>query len=116
MLAILGVTDEQTTCDICGKTHLRSTVILHDLEQPYVEVGRYGSTCAGRMLGGAKGVLKTARTVEMVRRSLFFEILGEARKLKATGELEAMMRPASEAKRFALHPDEIAAVAKLFQV
>lgn len=49
MKRVLGLTDEVTTCECCGRTGLRSTVIVGTEEgEAY-----YGSTCASRFLGGS---------------------------------------------------------------
>lgn len=49
----LGVTDEQTTCDRCVKTHLKSTIILVVLDEDGNDddVVNFGSTCAAKALG-----------------------------------------------------------------
>jgi hypothetical protein len=53
----IGVTDECIECQRCGKTDLKSTVILMilDAEGNDEEVTYYGSTCAARALA-AKGM------------------------------------------------------------
>jgi hypothetical protein len=43
----LGTTDEVTTCDCCGKSNLKSTVVF-DVAG---EIVHYGSTCAARHTG-----------------------------------------------------------------
>lgn len=63
----LGITDECVECQHCGKTQLRSTVVLAilDVDGNIEEVTYYGSTCAARALslgrGGARKVLEAAR-------------------------------------------------------
>lgn len=47
-LKVIGINNEQTECDRCGRMELRGTVILGNDEG---EVGRYGTTCAGKELG-----------------------------------------------------------------
>lgn len=44
----LGTTDEVTTCDCCGKTNLKNTVAIRDLDEG--EVLHFGVTCAARAL------------------------------------------------------------------
>lgn len=44
---ILGITDEVNTCECCGRTDLKSTVVL-DLDGA---VAHFGSECAARRLG-----------------------------------------------------------------
>ena len=63
----LGVTDDCTECEKCGKIELRSTVVLMPLDadgNPEGEPVYYGSTCAARALavrGGGRAVLQRAR-------------------------------------------------------
>lgn len=86
-LVILGANDEQTTCDRCGRVELRGTVILGEADR--VEVGRYGSTCAGYMLdptGKTRGVLARARRIEEVRRHLISEEFAAARRELKAGD------------------------------
>jgi hypothetical protein len=47
-MKILGINDEVTTCECCGKTNLKKTVVLG------TETGelRYGTSCAARALLG----------------------------------------------------------------
>ena len=45
----MGVSDEQTTCDACGKTNLKKTVVL---ESESAGIVRYGVDCAARALKG----------------------------------------------------------------
>jgi hypothetical protein len=65
-LTIQGVTDEQTTCDRCGKVELRRTCIVIDLHAG-VEVGRYGTSCVSKVLG-RKVTAALADSIEMNRR------------------------------------------------
>ncbi len=63
----LGVTDECTECEKCGKVELRSTVVLQPLDVDGNADGDpvyFGSTCAARALsvrGGGRAVLRSAR-------------------------------------------------------
>ena len=57
----IGITDESTTCDNCGKVELKATVVIMPLDEGGADEGDvvyYGSTCAARALsvrgGGAK--------------------------------------------------------------
>lgn len=66
---MIGTTDENTTCDVCGKMELRSTVMLVSLDadgNADGEVTYAGSTCAGRMLTNSTGKRVTAPTVNKV--------------------------------------------------
>lgn len=62
----LGVTDESTECEKCGKTELRSTVMIMPLDIDGNDEGDpvyFGSSCAARALsvrGGGKAVLAAA--------------------------------------------------------
>lgn len=78
MLTILGVTDEITICECCGKKNLRDTVCLEETETG--EVKYFGSICAARALGGkdkstlvlarAKARQKALPVIEVVRTAL----------------------------------------------
>lgn len=62
----LGITDECVECQQCGRTELRSTVVLAilDADGNTEDVTYYGSTCAAKALGikgGGQAVLKSAR-------------------------------------------------------
>ncbi|MER7445037.1 hypothetical protein [Micromonospora avicenniae] len=119
-ITIIGITDEQTTCDLCGRTELRSTVILGDEDR--TEIGRYGSVCAGRVLSenqGRKvtGVLDMARKAEMVRRSYVMDAFGRViRHLKA-GDVAKANWERAQGKRWHgyIRPDEIALDAKVLE-
>lgn len=56
MYKLLGITDETTTCECCGKTNLKSVVVLQMVDGG--EIVRYGSQCAAKALrgNGYKGV------------------------------------------------------------
>ena len=63
----LGVTDECTDCELCGKPNLKSTVVLQPIDDDGNRDGDpvyFGSTCAARALavaGGGRAVLQRAR-------------------------------------------------------
>jgi hypothetical protein len=57
---VLGTTDEQTVCDLCGRTDLKSTVALSDKESG--ETVFFGSDCAARATGWTLDEVK-AQTV-----------------------------------------------------
>lgn len=116
---IIGITDEQTHCDACGRIELRSTVIIGDTDG--TEIGRYGSTCAARYLTAHTGtthtgtaVLSTARLIEAVRRSNVTDALHSARRAASRGDMLAAMRHRAAAVETGLtRPDEIAANERL---
>lgn len=61
----IGVNDEQTSCDHCGREDLARTVVLEMLDAEQNGTGetvRYGSTCAARALA-PRGIRTTARRV-----------------------------------------------------
>lgn len=73
----LGVTDECVECQQCGRTELRSTVVLAilDTDGSTEDVTYYGSSCAARALGvegDGRAVLQAARnaTVATLRAAL----------------------------------------------
>jgi len=58
---IIGISDEVTTCDCCGRTGLKRTVHLHLEDDGDIY---YGTTCAARAfpkLGPAAGIADVAR-------------------------------------------------------
>jgi hypothetical protein len=69
---IIGVTDECTECEVCGKPELRSTVLIEfeDGSQLYA-----GSTCAARKVGvksaDMRGAIKSYNLRFQVARSNF---------------------------------------------
>lgn len=63
-MRVLGINDEVTTCECCGKSNLKRTVVLSTGEG---EV-HYGTECAARALGQSKqDTVKAARTAERGR-------------------------------------------------
>lgn len=62
---VLGINDEQTSCDHCGRKNLKKTVIL----EMSGEIVRYGVACAARALGVKSTVVETtASAVEYARK------------------------------------------------
>jgi hypothetical protein len=61
MVKVLGVTDEVTTCELCGKSKLKCTVVidLGDGSEPV----HYGRDCAGMVKYGKKSSGNTAKVV-----------------------------------------------------
>ena len=49
---ILGINDEQTSCDHCGKQNLKKVVWLENIEDE--QIMAVGTTCAGKMIYGNK--------------------------------------------------------------
>ena len=75
----LGTTEEHTTCDCCGKSDLKNTVGIHDLETG--EDVFFGVVCAARALNtqavdvrrGAAAADKSKRAAEAAARRAEFE-------------------------------------------
>ena len=58
---VLGVTDEETVCDCCGRTELKATVALETADG---EVVHFGRVCAARAAGVSAAAVDAAlRTV-----------------------------------------------------
>ena len=66
---ILGTDDSVNTCDCCGKTGLKSTVIV-DVQG---EVFHYGSTCATRHTGMKPGAITRAIADRAARQAAAIE-------------------------------------------
>lgn len=71
MTRALGTDDSVTTCDCCGKSNLKSTVII---ELDSGEIVHYGSVCAGRNTN------KTAKQINSEIRSEHERKVSAARK------------------------------------
>lgn len=64
MFKLLGITDEITTCDCCGRSNLKCTVAL---ENEAGEIVHYGRDCAGKALYGRKSAKNTDLVTERAR-------------------------------------------------
>jgi len=65
MAKILGINDEQTICDCCGKKNLKKTVII-EMDDKIV---RYGTSCASKIFRHKEATLKNkANVMEYVRK------------------------------------------------
>lgn len=62
MVKVLAITDEVTTCELCGKANLKCTVAL-DLTGEGSEPVFYGRDCAGMVKYGKKSSGNTAKVV-----------------------------------------------------
>ena len=60
MLTIKGINDDVTTCECCGKTNLKCTVVLSNGDG---EV-HFGRDCAARAMAPKFGIPKTAKAIE----------------------------------------------------
>jgi len=56
LFQVLGITDEVTVCDCCGKSPLKSTYIVQMIESG--EILHYGSTCVCRNTGKPLRIVK----------------------------------------------------------
>ena len=109
-LRAVGMTDEQTECDACGRMELRGTVILADDNG---EVGRFGTTCASRKLGWSI-TRKDATTIEAVRRQHVTDDLRHGLRAANAGNMADALWRAAEARRTGLvRADEKALAEKI---
>lgn len=63
---VLGINDDVTTCECCGKSGLKCTVVLTNGDG---EVS-YGRDCAARAVAGKFGRPKSAAKIEQDARSI----------------------------------------------
>lgn len=61
---ILGITDEITNCDCCGRSNLKCTVAL---ESETGDIVHYGRDCAGKAIYGRKSAKNTKVTEDKAR-------------------------------------------------
>lgn len=68
-MKVLGINDDVTTCEACGKSNLKKTVVLETAD---LGVVHYGSDCAARAIYGSKAkrglVDNAARAMDYARR------------------------------------------------
>lgn len=83
---LLGVDDEVTTCEHCGKTGLKLTVVLSriDADDEEKRVVRFGSDCAARAMHGRVAITpgEAKYAVGVARKALMFQIEAELRSKK----------------------------------
>lgn len=65
MTKALGITDEVTTCDCCGKADLKCTVAI---ELDDGQIVHYGRTCARRNTGKAAKQINSEVRAELARK------------------------------------------------
>ncbi len=58
-MKVLGISDERTTCECCGRTNLKSTVVIENIETH--QIVYWGSTCATKVNRLLKGSIKAAQ-------------------------------------------------------
>jgi Pyruvate/2-oxoacid:ferredoxin oxidoreductase gamma subunit len=71
-LHILGTSDEQTVCDMCGRMELKLTVIIADEDNEIT--GRYGTSCVDIVLNNGKRrtTAAKAREIEECRKDAIY--------------------------------------------
>lgn len=107
----IGMSNEHTECDRCGRMELRGTVIVAN--QDGEEIGRYGTTCASYVLG-YKVTRQDALSTEACRRSLIRDELHRAAKAHAAGDIPTMQMYLDGARQIGIvRDDERAAIARL---
>lgn len=109
-LRIGGINNEQTECDRCGRMELRGTVILINDDG---EVGRYGTTCAGKELG-IKVTRQDALNVESHRAYMVRNELIKGLKALERGDLPSVRMYLDGAREYGvIKPNEKRAEEKL---
>ena len=86
-IKILGLTDERTTCDCCGKTGLKVTVAL---EIDGGETLYYGRDCAGMVRFGTKS---SNNTKKVASEAAFYQ---RVNKIFAAREFWSAANPGAE--------------------
>src|SRR5690242_2436929 len=83
----LGMSNDVTECDNCGRMELRGTVIVVNADGE--EVGRYGTTCASRIVG-RKITRQDALSTEAYRRSVISDEIRLALKAERAGDMPSV--------------------------
>lgn len=108
-LHAVGMNDEQTDCDACGRTELRGTVMLADADG--VIVYRLGTTCASRALG-IRLTRQDVVALEARRRMKVANLIRSARAELTHGRLASAAEYLDDAERTGvIHAAEAAALA-----
>lgn len=79
MTKILGITDERTTCECCGKANLKRTVAIEFNS----DIRYYGTTCAAKALNFPNPAKYTSRNAELLVTDYGKRITAQERKAKA---------------------------------
>lgn len=83
MNKILGITNDVTQCECCGRNDLKSTVII--ATEDSIIIGYFGSTCAtGYVAGTGAEIEKRAKRVTRERNELKAEIDHQVASIMAT--------------------------------
>lgn len=102
---ILGISDDHTTCEHCGKAGLKCTVALELLDSDGNGDGnivRFGRDCAARAMRGnnkpsdVKSIEDTARGIEYARKWLHRTDKHTARLIATCGAMRAKCWPVGE--------------------
>lgn len=110
-LRALGMSNDVTECDNCGRMELRGTVIVVNVDGE--EVGRYGTTCASRIVGH-KITRQDAISAEAYRRSMIGGELRRAVRAESAGDIPTMRMYLDGARKIgAVRDDEKALIKRL---
>jgi hypothetical protein len=104
-LRAVGLNDEVTVCDKCGKDELRGTVIVVDADGN--EAGRYGTTCVSQILG-RRITRQDALKSERYRRAMIIECYRAATRDLAAGNAALAASSRRDAVIFGATPGELA--------
>ena len=80
MTKILGITDERTTCECCGKANLKRTVVIEFSS----DIRYYGTTCAAKALNFPNPEKYTSRNAELLVTDYGKRISSQERRIKAS--------------------------------
>lgn len=96
-MKIVGITDEVTHCDCCGRSGLKRTVKLATDSGAVVH---YGTTCAVKPLRGTVGIRRTGREIATLAgvAETFQTLLGVIDSMIATKTPTVQIRAAVKAK------------------
>lgn len=89
MAKILGITDERTTCECCGKANLKRTVAIEFTS----EIKFYGTTCAAKALNFPNPEKYTSRNAETLVNDFGKRELAKERRARA---IESAQRQANQ--------------------
>ena len=93
MNKILGINDEVTICECCGRNDLKATIIIGDADNNII--GRYGAVCAKQFLGSSKPaskLIQRARAIQNLRDELEAEYAQVAEALQDRSVINLVIR------------------------
>ena len=114
----IATDDSVNTCDCCGKSNLKSTVVMLSSDG---DIFHYGSTCATRNTGKASKVIKAeidaeqARKVAAARKEMQDSVEEKQYQNKLAAVSKAGVRPGKEFSE-AVHAEYVAANAKRIEI